>query len=68
MKSRPTGLFLMGLAAFMVFEWLMLAKNLGSGPRRSDAFYVIHYILCAVNVVLAVILARIGWKAWKSAS
>lgn len=58
----------MALAAFMVFEWIMLAKNLGSGPRRATAFYVIHYILAAVNVVFAVILARIGWKAWKSAS
>ncbi|GAB3658803.1 hypothetical protein GCM10027589_19530 [Actinocorallia lasiicapitis] len=65
MISRRSALFLMVLAGFMVFEWLMLAKNLGSGPRRSDAFYVIHYILVAFNVVLAAILVRIGWRAWK---
>lgn len=58
----------MALAAFMAFEWIMLAKNLGSGPRRATAFYVIHYVLAAVNFVLAAIVARIGWKAWKSAS
>ncbi|GAA3227835.1 hypothetical protein GCM10010468_56890 [Actinocorallia longicatena] len=50
----------------MVFEWLMLAKNLGSGPKRETAFYVVHYVLVAFNVVLAGVLAAIGWKAWKS--
>ncbi|MFL6056006.1 MAG: hypothetical protein ACJ72W_24340 [Actinoallomurus sp.] len=45
--------FLIGLAAFMIFEWLMLAKNLGGGPERSTAFYVIHAISICVKVVLA---------------
>lgn len=61
-------MFLLALAAFMAFEWIMLAKNLGSGPRRATAFYVVHYILAAVNVVLAAILAGIGWKSWKGSS
>ena len=61
-------MFLLALAAFMAFEWIMLAKNLGSGPRRATAFYVVHYVLAAANVVFAVILARIGWKAWKRPS
>ncbi|MEO3787829.1 hypothetical protein ABGB12_31265 [Actinocorallia sp. B10E7] len=68
MTSRRSAVFLLALAAFMAFEWMMLAKNLGSGPRRATAFYVIHYILAAVNVVFAAILARIGWKSWKKAS
>jgi hypothetical protein len=50
----------------MIFEWLMLAKNLGSGPARSTAFYVVHGILVAVNVVLAVVLGVIGWRAWSA--
>ncbi|WP_344834275.1 SCO4848 family membrane protein [Actinocorallia longicatena] len=66
MTSRRVSGFLIGLAAFMVFEWLMLAKNLGSGPKRETAFYVVHYVLVAFNVVLAGVLAAIGWKAWKS--
>jgi len=68
MTSRRSAVFLLALAAFTVFEWIMLAKNLGSGPQRATAFYVIHYILAAANVVFAVILARIGWGAWKKAS
>jgi DMSO/TMAO reductase YedYZ heme-binding membrane subunit len=64
--SRFTSGFLIGLAVFMIFEWLMLAKNLGGGPARSTAFYVIHAILIFVNVVLAVALGAIGWRSWKA--
>ena len=48
----------------MIFEWLMLAKNLGSGPPRSTAFYVVHGILVVVNVILAIALGAIGWRSW----
>ena len=50
----------------MIFEWLMLAKNLGSGPPRPTAFYVVHGILVGVNIVLAIVLGAIGWRAWSS--
>ena len=50
----------------MIFEWLMLAKNLGSGPPRPTAFYVVHGILVVVNVVLAIVLGIIGWRAWNA--
>jgi hypothetical protein len=32
--SRLASGFVLGLAAFMIFEWFMLAKNLGNGPGR----------------------------------
>ena len=64
--SRFASGFMIGLAAFMIFEWLMLAKNLGSGPARSTAFYVIHSILICVNVVLALVLGALGWRSWKA--
>lgn len=57
---------MLALAAFMIFEWVMLAKNLGSGPARPTAFYVIHGILVAVNIVLAMVLGVIGWRAWNA--
>jgi hypothetical protein len=50
----------------MIFEWLMLAKNPGSGPARSTAFSVVHGILVCVNIVLAIVLGTIGWRAWSS--
>ena len=66
MNSRRASGFVLGLAVFMIVEWLMLAKNLGSGPARPTAFYVVHGILAAVNIVLAVVLGVIGWRAWSS--
>jgi hypothetical protein len=48
----------------MIFEWLMLAKNLGSGPGRPTAYYVVHGILVCVNIVLAIVLGAIGRRAW----
>lgn len=62
--SRNASVFMLGLAVFMIFEWLMLAKNLGSGPTRSTAFYVVHGILIVVNIILAIVLAAIGWRGW----
>ncbi|RAY15062.1 hypothetical protein DPM19_09995 [Actinomadura craniellae] len=63
--SRGVSIFLLCLSAFMVFEWIMLATNLGSGPRRSTAFYVVHGVLVGVNVILALALAAIGWRGWR---
>jgi hypothetical protein len=64
--SRLASGFVLGLAAFMICEWLMLAKNLGSGPSRPTAFYVVHGILVGLNIVLAIVLGAIGWRAWSS--
>jgi hypothetical protein len=64
--SRVASGFLIGLALFMILEWLLLAKNLGSGPARSTAFYVIHAILIVINVALAGVLGTIGWRSWRA--
>lgn len=58
--------FLLGLAVFMAAEWLMLARNLSPGHPRS--FYVVHGVLIAVNLVLAVALGAIGWRGWRGAA
>ncbi|MCW2948878.1 MAG: hypothetical protein JWR24_5595 [Actinoallomurus sp.] len=50
----------------MVLQWLILAKNLGSGPARPTAFYVVHGILVVVKIVLAIVLGAIGWRAWNA--
>ncbi|MGH8880939.1 MAG: SCO4848 family membrane protein, partial [Stackebrandtia sp.] len=56
--------FVLALAAFMVFEWVMLGFNLKSG--NDTGFYVVHGILIAVNIALAVVLAVIGIRAWRA--
>ncbi|MGJ6964489.1 SCO4848 family membrane protein [Streptosporangium sp. G11] len=52
--------FLIGLAAFMIFEWITLGFNLADGHPTS--FYVVHGILIAANIVLAIVLGAIGLR------
>jgi hypothetical protein len=54
------------LAAFMIFEWINLGFNLADG--HPTAFYVVHGILIAVNLVLAIVLAVIGVRGWRARS
>ncbi|MFI6293196.1 SCO4848 family membrane protein [Nonomuraea sp. NPDC050790] len=63
--SRKIAGFLVALGAFMIFEWINLGFNLADGHKTS--FYVVHGILIAVNVVLAVIVGIIGWKGLRRA-
>ncbi|MEU4540682.1 hypothetical protein AB0G15_38210 [Streptosporangium sp. NPDC023825] len=58
--TRKTAVFLIGLAAFMIFEWITLGFNLADG--HPTAFYVVHGILIAVNLVLAAVLGVIGLR------
>lgn len=63
--TRRVAGFLMTLAAFMVFEWINLGFNLADG--HPTAFYVVHGVLIAVNLVLAGVLGVIGLRAWRGA-
>ncbi|MEU4572024.1 SCO4848 family membrane protein [Nonomuraea sp. ATR24] len=58
--SRKIAGFLVALAAFMVFEWINLGFNLQDG--HDTGFYVVHGILIAVNIILAVVLGIIGLR------
>ncbi|MFF4773056.1 SCO4848 family membrane protein [Microtetraspora fusca] len=62
MSRRVSG-FLLALAAFMVFEWINLGFNLADGHPTS--FYVVHGILIAVNIILALVLAVVVFRSWK---
>ncbi|MCT9928728.1 hypothetical protein N5079_00695 [Planotetraspora sp. A-T 1434] len=61
MTRRVSG-FLLALAAFMIFEWISLGFNLQDG--HETGFYVVHGILIAVNLILALVLGGIGVRAW----
>ncbi|GAA0923252.1 SCO4848 family membrane protein [Nonomuraea longicatena] len=63
--SRKIAGFLVAVAAFMIFEWINLGFNLGDG--RTTAFYVVHGVLVAVNLVLAIVLAVIGVRGLRRA-
>jgi hypothetical protein len=65
MMTRRMAGFLLVLAAFMVFEWINLGFNLADG--HPTAFYVVHGILIGVNLILALVVGVIGWRAWRAA-
>lgn len=46
----------------MIFEWINLGFNLADG--HPTAFYVVHGVLIAVNIILALVLGTIGVRAW----
>lgn len=57
--------FLVILGVFMIVEWINLGFNLADG--HPTGFYVVHGILIAVNVILGLVLAGIGWRGlWQS--
>ncbi|GAA3137655.1 SCO4848 family membrane protein [Streptosporangium carneum] len=58
--SRKIAGFLVGVAVFMIFEWINLGFNLADG--HPTAFYVVHGVLIAVNIVVAVVLGVIGLR------
>jgi hypothetical protein len=59
--SRKIAAFLVALGAFMIFEWINLGFNLADG--HPTAFYVVHGILIAVNIVLGLVLMFLGIRA-----
>jgi hypothetical protein len=64
--TRRVAAFLIGLAAFMIIEWINLGFNLQDGHETS--FYVVHGILIVVNVILGAVLGVIGLRAWRAAA
>ncbi|WP_067172375.1 SCO4848 family membrane protein [Microtetraspora niveoalba] len=65
MTRRVSG-FLLALAAFMIFEWINLGFNLADGHPTS--FYVVHGILIAVNIILALVLGVVVIRSWKTSN
>lgn len=61
---------LLGVALWMVVTWSMFIKNLSSayaaGEDRPAGYWIAHSVLIVVNLVIAVILGSLGWKARKS--
>ena len=67
--ERRHGWLLLGIAAWNVLIWLTFAKNLSAayaaGEDRPTGYWVAHTVLIVVDLVIAVVLARIGRRALK---
>ncbi len=64
--ERKHGWLLLAVAAWNVVIWLMFAKNLSaahaSGEDRPTGYWVAHTVLIVVDLVIAVVLARLALK------
>jgi hypothetical protein len=67
--ERRHGWLLLGIAAWNVVIWLTFAKNLSaaysSGEDRPLGYWVAHSVLIVVDLVVAAVLARLGWRTLK---
>jgi len=70
--SRRHAVLFLAIAAWNVLTYANFAKNLWeshtSGEDRPAGYYVAHVVLILVNLAIAVVLARLGAKAWHATS
>jgi hypothetical protein len=68
--ERKHAVLLLGIAAWNVFSYVTFAKNLSAaharGEDRPTGYWVAHIILIVVNLAIAGVLGRIGFRAWRA--
>jgi len=68
--TRRHAWLLLGIALWMVVTWTMFIKNLSeayaAGEDRPDGYWIAHSVLIVVNLVIAAVIARLGWKAYRA--
>ncbi|MGZ4454849.1 MAG: SCO4848 family membrane protein [Nocardioides sp.] len=69
--ERKHAWLLIGVAVWNVFIWLTFAKNLSAAHTRGEShptgYWVAHTILIVVDLVIAAVLAVVGWRALRAA-
>ena len=69
--TRKHALLFLAIALWNVVSYANFAKNLydawSGGEDRAVGYYVAHIVLIVVNLTIAVVLGRLGIKAWKHA-
>ena len=66
--ERKHAALLLGVAVWNVVTWTTFAKNLSATEGRPTGYYVAHSVLIVVNLVIAVVLGRLGVRAWRASS
>lgn len=68
--ERRHAWLLLAIAAWNVVIWLTFARNLSDayadGEDRPTGYWVAHTVLIVVDLVIAVVLACLGFKALKA--
>lgn len=65
--ERKHAVILLAVAVWNVVTWSQFATNLAAAEGRPTGYYVAHSALIVANLVIAVVLASLGWRAWRAA-
>jgi ABC-type Na+ efflux pump permease subunit len=67
---RKHAVLFLAIAAWNVVTYATFTKNLAAahahGEDRPTGYWVAHTVLIIVNLVIAAVLARLGYRAWRS--
>jgi hypothetical protein len=70
--ERKHAVLFLAIALWNVLTYANFTRNLidaaTGGEDRPAGYFVAHAVLIVVNLGVAVVLARLGWRAWKAAS
>jgi hypothetical protein len=68
--ERKHAVLFLAIAAWNVFSYANFTKNLleayQSGEDRPTGYWVAHTVLIVVNLVIAAVLGRLGFKVWRA--
>ncbi len=68
--QRKHAVLFLAIAAWNVLSYANFARNLwnayAEGADRSTGYYVAHLVLIVVNLAIAAVLGRLGWRVWTS--
>ena len=68
--ERRHGVLLLAVALWNVLTFGMFARNLwaayAGGEDRPTGYWVAHSVLVVVNILIAAVLGRLGWRALRT--
>lgn len=68
--ERKHAVILLAIAAWNVLSYANFARNLfetaASDAERGTGYYVAHVVLIVVNLAIAALLGRWGWRTWRA--
>jgi hypothetical protein len=68
--ERKHAVLFLAIAAWNVFSYANFTKNLleayQAGEDRPTGYWVAHTVLIVVNLVIAAVLGRLGFKVWRA--
>lgn len=65
--TRKHAVLFLAIAAWNVVSYAQFTRALATTEEdRAVGYYVAHTVLIVVNLVIAAVLGRLGWRAWRA--